>query len=188
MREIKSDLQISQKTWHRTNLTAKTPSTTDNMFGYGGYGLGSYGGFDDGRPSYGSYAEKSAAALKREASAIALFDAHRLSKEASPTANDASTTQLLTPDQHLTEPCWKTFAAHVRRSEGWNVKKRRCSEEEKRAAGETRRGTVAFVDAIFKGVKVAKPKGAAKTKKEGKENEGEGQEEPQAPKAKKTKL
>ena len=72
------------------------------MFGWG------FG--DDDRPSYRDFATKSGAALRREQSAIAKFDALRKEKEeALVDLVEPAKFPLLNPQEHLTGVCYTTF-------------------------------------------------------------------------------
>ena len=115
-----------------------------------------YGVFDDSfgkdlRSSRRGWAEKSAAAMRREETAVKMFETARLKMEARDDLSVGSreTVQLLKPSCHLTEACWKSFRGHVCSVEGWSTKRRVATEEEKKKHGETRKGRVYFVDVIY---------------------------------------
>ncbi|XP_063684556.1 DNA-directed RNA polymerase II subunit RPB1-like [Bolinopsis microptera] len=103
------------------------------------------------RISRRGWAEKSAAAMRREETAVKMFETARLKMEARDDLSVGSreTVQLLKPSCHLTEACWKSFRGHVCSVEGWSTKRRVATEAEKKKHGETRKGRVYFVDVIY---------------------------------------
>jgi len=134
------------------------------MFKFGGFGA-AYG-YDDGHPRYENYAEKSAAALRREEEAKTKFQEAREELEGREdlVAGSKITVELLKPSCHLTGACWSTFLRHVRSHEGWVAKRREATAEEKKQHKETRRGKVYFVDVVYnvpKGKPGKKPVAAA---------------------------
>ena len=102
---------------------------------HSGFGYG-FGCFDD-RIDRSGFAEKSAAAQRREDAAKEAFNKIRAETEASAT-KDTVVVQLLKPSTHLTQPCWSAFSKHVRSFPGWTPKRRVATAEEKRQHGETR--------------------------------------------------
>lgn len=56
---------------------------------------------------------------------------------------------LSTPDLHLTGPCWRDFSRYVRTHEGWNVKRKAATSEEKKQFRQTRNGAVYFINAVY---------------------------------------
>lgn len=74
--------------------------------------------------------------MQREESAKQAFDAL---KEKHNGPSRASTFPLLTPDQHLTNPCFRDFKKHVARSIGWTAKRRKATTVEKVQYKHTRR-------------------------------------------------
>jgi hypothetical protein len=120
------------------------------MWGFGG------GEYDQwGEPSLrqmrAGFAEKSAAAIRREDKAKDTFDTSRGEIEAeADAAGAAKTIKLLDPSCHLTDACWKTFKKHVLDNRGWtHVKRRVATDQEKRAHGEKRKGKCYFVDITY---------------------------------------
>ena len=113
---------------------------------HSGFGYG-FGCFDD-RIDRSGFAEKSAAAQRREDAAKEAFNKIRAETEASAT-KDTVVVQLLKPSTHLTQPCWSAFAKHVRSFPGWTPKRRVATAEEKRQHGETRQSKCYFTDVSF---------------------------------------
>ena len=113
---------------------------------HSGFGYG-FGCFDD-RIDRSGFAEKSAAAQRREDAAKEAFNKIRAETEASAT-NDTVVVQLLKPSTHLTQPCWSAFSKHVRSFPGWTPKRRVATAEEKRQHGETRQAKCYFTDVSF---------------------------------------
>ena len=113
---------------------------------HSGFGYG-FGCFDD-RIDRSGFAEKSAAAQRREDAAKEAFNKIRAETEASAT-KDTVVVQLLKPSTHLTQPCWSAFSKHVRSFPGWTPKRRVATAEEKRAHGETRQAKCYFTDVSF---------------------------------------
>ena len=103
------------------------------------------------RISRREWAKKSKVAMRREETAVKMFETARLKMEARDDLSVGSreTVQLLKPSCHLTEACWKSFRGHVCSVEGWSTKRRVATEEEKKKHGETRKGRVYFVDVIY---------------------------------------
>ena len=97
------------------------------------------------------WAEKSAAAKRREDTAMKKFETARLEMESRKDlkAGTRVTVQLLQPSCHLTEACWKSFRKHVCSLQRWSAKRRVATEQEKKLHGETRKGRVYFVDVIY---------------------------------------
>mmetsp|Transcript_45265 Transcript_45265/g.75514 ORF Transcript_45265/g.75514 Transcript_45265/m.75514 type:complete len:104 (-) Transcript_45265:315-626(-) len=103
------------------------------MFGFrsemsGGF---PYGGFDDG-VDRSSFADKSAAAQRREDDAKSKYDELKIASEK---GGVNVTTELLKPAAHLTSSCWLSFNKYVKSHTAWSAKRRQASEEEKRASG-----------------------------------------------------
>ena len=113
---------------------------------HSGFGYG-FGCFDD-RIDRSGFAEKSAAAQRREDAAKEAFNKKRAETEASAT-KDTVVVQLLKPSTHLTQPCWSAFSKHVRSFPGWTPKRRVATAEEKRQHGETRQSKCYFTDVSF---------------------------------------
>jgi len=125
-------------------------------------GFGGLGDDSDG-PRFGNYAEKSAAAERREKAATNAFDKMLAGAGTNP-ATPMAKFELLPPHVHLTGPCWRDFKKHVGRFPGWSVSRRVATEEEKSKSGETRKGAVHFVECAYKPPKpgkAAKPPTAA---------------------------
>ncbi len=116
-----------------------------SMF-HSGFGYG-FGCFDD-RIDRSGFAEKSAAAQRREDAAKEAFNKIRAETEASAT-KEPVVVQLLKPSTHLTQPCWSAFSKHVRSFPGWTPKRRVATAEEKRQHGETRQSKCYFTDVSF---------------------------------------
>ena len=120
-------------------------SYLDRWRGDGGWNeYDEYG--DGGESRYAGYADKSAAAKRRESAAMQAFADKRAAVEAD---GVKVTVQLLEPSTHLTTACWTTFSRHVRSHKGWRAKRREATADEKRKAGETRKGKTFFTDVIF---------------------------------------
>ena len=113
---------------------------------HSGFGYG-FGCFDD-RIDRSGFAEKSAAAQRREDAAKEAFNKIRAETEASAT-KDTVVVQLLKPSTHLTQPCWSAFSKHVRSFPGWTPKRRVATAEEKRQHGETRQAKCYFTYVSF---------------------------------------
>lgn len=95
---------------------------------------------------YSGFAEKSAAASRREASAERIFlDL----VSTTPIPASPTTFALLPPSHHLTVACFKSFKAFVARHDGWAVRRRAATPEEKAEHGEKRKGAVYFVTATL---------------------------------------
>ena len=58
-----------------------------------------------------------------------------------------------TPACHLTDACWKSFGKFVRSHDGWTVKRREATAQEKASHGQTRKGECWWIDAIWAPVK-----------------------------------
>lgn len=85
--------------------------------------------------------------LGPEEMAIKIFNDFRVR---SGTVAVKTTTLLLSPTIHLSEPCWSAFGRHVRSFPGWYPTRRVASLTEKIASGqETRKGRVYFVSVTF---------------------------------------
>ena len=96
-----------------------------------------------------TWAEKSGAALRREEEAKAAFETARLNMEARDDLELRETVELLKPKCHLTGACWKTFRKHVMGFEGWTIKRRVATEEEKKKSGQKRKSAVYFIDVTY---------------------------------------
>ena len=104
-------------------------------------------GFMDDAVDRSGFAEKSAAAQRREDASKSKFDEMRIATE---DGGIKVTIKLLDPSAHLTAPCWSVFSKHVRSYTGWSVKRRVASDEEKRASHQTRQAKCYFVDVTYK--------------------------------------
>lgn len=62
---------------------------------------------------------------------------------------DKITIPLLSPNDHLTGPCWRDFSKTVRWEHGWIAKRVAATNAQKAAFRETRKGKVYFVDLQF---------------------------------------
>lgn len=103
--------------------------------------------FDESSVSrFSGFAEKSAAAARREAAAERIFlDL----VSATPIPASRTSYALLPPSHHLTGACFKSFKAFVARHDGWTVRRRAASPEEKADLREKRKGAVYFVTATL---------------------------------------
>lgn len=127
------------------------PHADSSMFGYdrdSGYTDGG------GNPLYGNMAAASQAALRREQEAKHKFST--VSKEflkgdiiATLKPRGKHVLPLLHPSCHLTKHCYGTFRKFVKKHAGWDVKRVEATPEEKKASGETRKGKVYFVNAVY---------------------------------------
>ena len=70
---------------------------------------------------------------------------------------------LTLPSFHLTQPCFRDLKKHVAKSSGWELKRSKCTAEEKKRHKVTRKSNAYFVNAIYK-----VPGTAAKKKKKSK--------------------
>lgn len=73
--------------------------------------------FDD-KIDRSDFADKSKAALARESSAKAKFDAIKSRAESSKSVTSFA---LLNPSEHLTDACFKDFRKYVLQNVGWKV-------------------------------------------------------------------
>ena len=121
------------------------------------------GGWDGGLDRRG-FADKSAAAMRREQEAKQAFAKARPEHEA---AGLKVTLDLLDPSCHLTTACWASFKKHViatvAKGGRWAVSRREATGQEKLASGETRKAKCYFVVATYTPVQTkqapaAKPK------------------------------
>eukprot|EP00730_Choanoeca_flexa_P015100 TRINITY_DN6848_c0_g1_i1.p1 TRINITY_DN6848_c0_g1~~TRINITY_DN6848_c0_g1_i1.p1 ORF type:complete len:329 (+),score=84.92 TRINITY_DN6848_c0_g1_i1:59-1045(+) len=113
-------------------------------------------GYDDGRPSYRGFADKSNAALRREQAAIEKFNA--LIKQQEGQLGDLTGPKsfpLLDPAEHLTGPCYTAFRKHVLKHEGWNCKRTVATPAEKKAHKIKRQGKCYFIEAVYRPSKEA---------------------------------
>ncbi|KAJ1450220.1 hypothetical protein M885DRAFT_533047 [Pelagophyceae sp. CCMP2097] len=104
------------------------------------------------------FAEKSAAAQRREDEAKEAFDVMREGAEAD--SGGKVTVELLQPSAHLTGPCWSAFSKHVKSFAGWSAKRRVASEDEKREHAQTRQAKCYFIDVSYKAAGATKAKAA----------------------------
>ena len=119
------------------------------MYGYGGYDL--YGDCDDGYDlirgdgslNYNRLNEKSEKAQASENEAKAAFRAHM---KASAELAELTTTRLLQPPQHLTQPCWRDFSKYVKTFAGWTAKRVVAFSGSGKGAGKM----TYFVDVTFR--------------------------------------
>ena len=106
-------------------------------------------GDDDGINREG-WSEKSKAALRREEDAIKKFDSERAKMEAQVLEpGSCNMIQLLSPKEHLTGACLKTFRQHVSKFKGWSVKRQVVSEDDKVKLKITRKSKVYYTNVYY---------------------------------------
>lgn len=134
----------------------------DDIFGYsrfGGFG-GGYGW--DGGPDRSTWREKSDAALRRERDAVSRFDAFL--KECESSTTFPVTKEVVPPQVHLTDACWKTFKQHVLAT-GCTTKRREATREERLKSKDTRKGKL-YVISVTCPIHPSQAKEAALEKKQ----------------------
>ena len=139
------------------------------MFGYYNSSTRYFYGQEDLRLSRRGWADKSAAAIRREEHAKNEFQLIRVKMEE---RNDLSpgfteTQELLKPSCHLTKVCWSSFRKHVCSFDGWRTKRRLATAEEKKKHGEKRKANVYFTDVTYS---VPRRSKAKENKEEGKDS------------------
>ena len=97
-------------------------------------------------PRFDTFAQKSAAAMGREAEAKRAFDRIRQEVER---GGRPSSRELLQPNCHLTGPCYASFSKYVQAHAGWTVRRRTASDAQKRAHGVKSLSKRSFVDVSF---------------------------------------
>jgi hypothetical protein len=116
------------------------------MFGYGrGFGMFGGGGggyFDDDGIDRSDWKDKSDAATRRENEAKQLFDAFIEKRKTFPSF--PVTEEVIPPECHLTDPCWKTFKNYVI-SKGCTAKRREATPQERKASGDKRQSKMYVV-------------------------------------------
>lgn len=101
--------------------------------------------------NYSNRAEKSAAATRREETAIKEFETARLEMESRDDLRGGylETIQLLDPSCHLTQACWKSFRKHVQGCEGWSTRRRAATEAERKEHKVKRKSTAYFTEVTY---------------------------------------
>jgi hypothetical protein len=105
------------------------------MFSPYSYHAAVYG--DDWRPDRRNWRDKSDAAIRRENQAKALFDQFLTQCESS--SNFPVTKEVVPPDVHLTDACWKSFREYVT-SKGCTTKRRAATPQERIESKDHRKG------------------------------------------------
>lgn len=106
---------------------------------------------------YSGFAQKSAAATGREEDAKSKFLELKDAKNPLPASKE--TFDLLPPSLHLTGPCYTSFRTFVLTHTGWNVRRRKATEDEKEEHKMSARKSAAyFVTATFDPKKLPKEK------------------------------
>jgi len=106
-------------------------------------------GFDDGGVDRSGFAEKSAAAQGREDKAKRAFLELKAEERAEIRAHGRTTYDLLQPSMHLTQACYRSFRQFVKGHPGWDCKRVKATDEQKREFKEKRSCSVYFVNAIY---------------------------------------
>ena len=127
-----------------------------DFFGFLGGGYSGYG------PDRSGWRDKSDAAVRREEDAKRRFDA--LLQESKESTVFPMTRDVVPPNVHLTDACWKTFKQYVL-SQGCTTKRREATREERIASKETRKSKV-YVISVTIPVHPDEAKEAARIKKE----------------------
>ena len=121
--------------------------------------------FNSMRSGYGSFSRKSAAATRREKQGQDKLNAIISSAATRDQISKPGPHifELLSPDIHLVDASWKDLRQWVARTHpDWSLKRRVATEDEKRQAGEKRKGKTYFVIAVHKGSKSKKSKKSKK--------------------------
>ena len=100
---------------------------------------------DDGSIDRSGFAEKSQAAMDREARAKQLLDnwiaeCSKLDDDAFPVTNS----ELVVPKVHLTQPCYYDFRKYALQK-GVKVGRRQATDEERKASGDKRKGKLYMI-------------------------------------------
>ena len=96
-----------------------------------------------------SFSDKSAAAQRREDDAKARFQQRKVETEAAPPSKK-TTYDLLGPEVHLTQVCYKAFRKHVTATApAWTVARTKATPEQKAAAKQTRKADVYFTKVTY---------------------------------------
>lgn len=108
-----------------------------------------FGGYDGYGVDRSSFSDKSAAAQRREDQAKAAFLRLKQDTEAAPPGKK-TTYELLGPEVHLTQVCYKAFRKYVAaNAPAWTVVRVQATPEQKAAAKQTRKTAVYFTKVTY---------------------------------------
>lgn len=113
------------------------------------WSFGSYGDYDDGRVDRDCWAQKSAAASRREEEAKKLLDTFIGKCAKLPQADFPKTdNNLIKANIHLTNPCWLSFRKYAL-SKGCQVKRREATVTERQDSKNKRKGKMYVISATL---------------------------------------